>query len=67
MSKIIRAVYDKEFPSFILHLDDGTGKPLCYQHTTVKVAWIPVQATNPTCTRCKRRQRAIEREPLGAA
>ena len=71
MSKILQAVYHGRYSGGTLHLDNGMGKPLCYKpgdRDNPAITWMQViTAAEPTCTLCKRRRRAIEREPLGAA
>ena len=70
MSKIIQAPYSGRYPSGTLHLDNGIGRPLCYGlsvRDNPEITWVVVAATEPTCTICKRRRRASERERLGAA
>lgn len=64
MSKILQALYDGRFPGGTLHLDDGTGKPLCYRlgiRDNSAVSWVLTTATKPTCNLCMARQRSIQR------
>lgn len=64
MSRILQAIYDGKFPGSTFHLDDGTGKPLCYRlgiRDNSAISWVLITATEPSCKLCMARQRSIQR------